>query len=105
MENIYRFYWGCGRMGDVEGVFIAKEEDIKNAIDKYVYFGEILGKHSEVYGNLEDKDLTIMSSDPNAIKVLREIFKYGTISGYNPLDYIMCEKCDDTREYCTCNKE
>ncbi len=55
--KLYSFEWDCGRMGFVEGLFVATEEEIKDAIDKEVYFGEILGKHSEVYGTLEQGDL------------------------------------------------
>ena len=54
MKKLYKFYWDCGRQGDIESIFIATEKDIKANIGEEVYFGEILGKHSEIYGILEE---------------------------------------------------
>lgn len=87
MERLYRFSWDCGRSGDVEGVFIATDEEVSSSIGKEVYFGEILGKHSEVYGILEEGDLDTLSVSDNTVKELRETIGR-TISGYNPLEYI-----------------
>ena len=81
MECLWRFYWDCGRQGEVEGVFKAKKEEVDNAIGKDVYFGEILGKHSEVYGTIEEGEITLESDDPLVVKNAVE-------SGYNPLDYL-----------------
>jgi hypothetical protein len=50
---LVKFYWDCGRNGDVEGLFITTKKELKYAIGKQIYFGEILGKHSEVYGILK----------------------------------------------------
>ena len=36
-------------------VFICTKQQIEDALGKEVYFGEILGKHSEVYGLLDEK--------------------------------------------------
>ena len=52
-DCLWKFHWDCGRAGDVEGLFIATEEEVENLIGSEVYFGEILGKHSEVYGTVE----------------------------------------------------
>lgn len=54
-EVLYKFYWYCGRMGDVEGVFKAKKSFVESVIGNNVYFGEILGKHSDVYGTLGEE--------------------------------------------------
>ena len=87
MRKLYRFYWDCGRNGSVEGIFIAEEEDVKNAIGENVYFGEILGKHSEVYGILEESDIKELNVSSITVKELEKIA--GTnICGYNPLDYL-----------------
>ncbi len=98
MENIYKFSWDCGRMGSVTSVFIADEKKIEEAIGESIYFGEILGKHSEVYGSLDNNDLEIMSNNIEAIKILRDIFKGDSISGYNPLNYIRCQECGDQKD-------
>jgi hypothetical protein len=88
MKALYDFHWDCGRMGDVEGLFVADKETVQKYIGKDVYFGEILGKHSEVYGILGQEDLTIVSEDQDKIEWLVEIMKGSTISGRNPLDYV-----------------
>ena len=89
MENKYlwRFYWDCGRMGDVEGLFVATEEELANKIDKEVYFGEILGKHSEVYGTLEWGDLEKIDLDSITVDKVAKILGT-TWGGYNPLIYV-----------------
>ena len=80
-ECLWGFYWDCGRQGSAEGVFKATREEIKKAIGQNVYFGEILGKHSEVYGVLEEGDLELLSDNP--VEVMNAIE-----SGYNPLEYM-----------------
>ncbi len=88
MLKLYSFFWDCGRMGEVEGLFVADSEDVENAIGAAVYFGEILGKHSEIYGTLEEEDLTVVSDDQEKIQWLVDTIGYSTISGYNPLEYL-----------------
>ena len=90
-EVLYKFYWCCGRMGDVEGVFKARKSFVESVIGNSVYFGEILGKHSEVFGTLEEGDLEIISEDPIVVMNTPE-------SGYNPLEYIQleCSVCEET---------
>ena len=80
-ECLWSFYWDCGRQGEVEGLFKATKEEVKNAIGKDVYFGEILGKHSEVYGTIEEGEIELVSDNP--IEVMN-----ATESGYNPLEYL-----------------
>ena len=90
MNKIYRFYWSCGRMGDVEGIFAATDEEVEKAVGQCVYFGEILGKHSEIYGNLSQEDLTMLTDDQDFIS---KAVEYKLIpSGYNPLEFIDYEE-------------
>ena len=87
-EVLYKFYWDCGRQGDVEGIFKAKKSFVESVIGNNVYFGEILGKHSDVYGTLGEEDLEIISEDPIVVMNTPE-------SGYNPLEYMQfdCSIC------------
>lgn len=87
MKKLYKFYWDCEREGEVEGIFIADETELENAIGKNVYFGEILGKHSEVYGVLEKEDIEEMKVSKNTLEELEKILG-NSISGYNPLSYV-----------------
>jgi hypothetical protein len=84
MEGIYSFCWVCGRMGSLEGIFVADAEEVKKIIGKRIYFGEVLGKHSEVEGVIEEEDITLKTTDQDFIAKFEE---YNLSSGYNPLDY------------------
>lgn len=88
MKVLAKFYWDCGRSGVIDGLFIAEKSKIESAYGKYVYLGEVLGKHSEIYGGLDEGDITIISEDPVVIETLSNLFEDGTISGFNPLEYI-----------------
>lgn len=86
-KYLWRFYWDCHRQGSVEGLFVATEKEVNDAIGKDVYFGEILGKHSDIYGTIEDGDITKIEVDSDVVNKL--IPHLGvTWSGYNPLSYI-----------------
>ena len=87
MKAIYRFHWDCGRIGEVGGLFIASKQDAESVVGKEICFGEILGKHSEICGTLEVKDLEVLTDDQDFIAKFEEIMGTGTISGHNPLDY------------------
>lgn len=84
---LVRFFWDCGRMGDVEGLFVTTEEALEKAYGKRVYFGEILGKHSEVYGTLDREDITLVTDDQDFITRIVDLLG-SDLSGYNPLDKI-----------------
>lgn len=76
-------------MGDVRGLFIADSEEIEEACGQHVYFGEILGKHSEVEGTLEEKDFKLVSSIDSDIEVFERLSLH---TGYNPLEYLYDEE-------------
>ena len=79
----------CGRMGNLEGVFIADTEDVEYLVNNKisVYFGEVLGKHSEISGCVAESEIKQITTDENVIKIVEE---YGLNSGYNPLEYTLC---------------
>lgn len=83
---LYKFYLDCGRMGDVEGAFVFNTELLKSFDGLHVYFGEILGKHSEIYFNLSlEEHCSLESEDPETIAEF--IKANGQSTGYSPLDY------------------
>lgn len=86
MKKLYSFYWDCGRMGNLQGLFIAEESEVQKILGKEVYFGEVLGKHSEIYGTVDDNDIEIVSEDREKVEWLENLLG-STVSGYNPLDY------------------
>lgn len=96
MLKLYSFYCDCGRSGSLDGLFVAEESEVEDAIGKDVYFGEVLGKHSEIYGTLKEKDLEVVSDDQEKIQWLVDVIGSVDISGFNPLDY--CSESEDLEE-------
>lgn len=85
-KAVYEMSIDCGRSGYLEGIFVAPkryvEELTKGHIE--VYFGEVLGKHSEVFGTLSDADIKIVSDDENIVSIFEE---NRISSGHNPFEY------------------
>lgn len=75
-------------MGCLHGLFIADSNDMENLLEKEIYFGEVLGKHSEISGTFEDGDAIAVSDDQDFLDKFVEVLGDGTILGYNPLDYV-----------------
>ncbi|MDA3855100.1 MAG: hypothetical protein PF569_02490 [Candidatus Woesearchaeota archaeon] len=91
MENeinaLYRLNIDCGRSGELYGIFIADKDAINHIIhDKIkIYFGEVLGKHSEIFGVIDEGEIELITDDP---KILSIVEKYNLEIGINPLDFI-----------------
>ena len=51
MKALFKMDFDCGRMGNLEGVFIADTEDVEYLVNNKisVYFGEVLGKNTLKY--------------------------------------------------------
>lgn len=83
---VFKMDVSCGRMGNLEGVFVAKKSHVKCLIDNKieVYYGEVLGKHSEIYGPVEEKEITLITEDKSVIDV---ILAHDLSSGFNPFDH------------------
>lgn len=84
---LWKFKWDCGRQGYLKGLFIAPKSEVESIIGKEIYFGEVLGKHSEIFGELEDSDLEQVDASDALIEELEKLFG-ATVSGYNPLNYL-----------------
>ena len=93
--KLYKFFWDCGRQGEVTGLFVADPERVNKHIGKEVYFGEILGKHSEVYGVLEEGDLEVLNVPDDVVKTLFDAIGDETIAGYNPITTIEDQEADE----------
>jgi len=100
--NLYK--WSCdyGRMGCVEGLFAATQEQVDNLSGKTVYFGEILGKHSEVKITFEKGDIKkVHDGVPDWIRGLLPI-GYDPVNTYEPC----CDECGCyLEEECDCCEE
>ncbi len=92
MKGIYRWGWDC-RGGTVGGLFVADSDAVAAADGKEAYFGEILGKHSEVAGTLEAKEFKLISDDPSDVAVFERL---QLTTGHNPFRAIAY--ADEIRE-------
>ena len=86
-KAIYKFHQDHGRMGSLEGIFAANPQKVKQLIDsgKEVYFGEVLGKHSEIYGPISEGEITMVSDDLAFVGLFET---HDLSSGFCPFDYM-----------------
>jgi hypothetical protein len=78
-------------MGNIESMFVTSRSELAAAYDKEVYFGEVLGKHSEIQGTLEEHDITVVTDDQDFIAKLVGYVGH-RVSGMCPLDYIQADE-------------
>lgn len=85
-KAIYKFHTDCGRMGELDGILISTKEKVDKLIESKieVYFGEVLGKHSEIYGVIEKDDMIFVSDNKETVRVVEE---HELTSGFDPFCY------------------
>ncbi len=94
MAEHYRyvgFNVDCGRMGELDGRFVLDEDGWKRLQDlieskEDVNYGEVLGKHSEIYGPVRPSEITVITEDQEWLSKAR-LLAIDLNSGFNPLDY------------------
>jgi len=91
--------WSGGRGFDgiYEKIILPLEDaqNLKNILkDKEIYFGEINGKHSDICGTLEDKEITIIEDKE---KVKNFLINQPTGWDYNHsfINQFFDDNCDD----------
>jgi len=94
---LVEYFVECGRMGDLNGLFVCTEEEMQQAIGKTVEWGEVLGKHSDIYHVLKPEHFTIKSNDQEFISKLVDLLGY-SISGFNPIDKLSEDEEDEDVE-------
>ena len=85
-KYLWKFHWNCRRAGKLDSIFIATQEEVDNLIGKEIWFGEVLGKHSEVYGTVEKGEIVKLDVSQNTVDELYALMG-DTLSGYNPVEY------------------
>ncbi len=85
-KALYKFQCDFGRMGALEGIFVARPEDLASAEGRRVYFGEVLGKHSEIWCDFDMDDIKVLTDDQEFIAKAES---FGLVPmGWNPLHYL-----------------
>jgi hypothetical protein len=80
--NVY-----CGRMGSLSGRFVADDEDqaeLESIMGRDIYFGEVLGKHSDVTITLEPEHISVVT-DNEAFLAEAERLNISLDTGFDPL--------------------
>lgn len=98
MKGIYEYFLDYGRSGELSGIFVADSEDVAKIIGKHIYFGEILGKHSEVTASITEGDIVLKTDDQSFIEQFEYIMGEGFESGTNPLSYYEPSEEDEEDE-------
>jgi len=85
-EAIFKMSIDCGRNGTLEGVFISTVERVTILTSgKFdVYFGEVLGKHSEICGEIKPTDVAFITDESLVVELFK---KHSLESGFNPFHY------------------
>lgn len=94
---LVRYSVDFGRMGDLEGLFVTTHEEMTAALGKEVYWGEVLGKHSEVYHDLQIEELKVVTDDQDFIAKLVQ-YVGTTVSGFNPIVQIAQRELERSEE-------
>lgn len=73
-------------MGQLDGIFVAECWQITASVGKNVYFGEVLGKHSDISGTLEEGEVELISDNPSDVEVFERL---DLATGYNPITILI----------------
>lgn len=84
---LVEFHADCGRMGFLSSTFVTTREKLDKIKGKEVYFGEVLGKHSEIYGPVKEEYFTILNDDQSFIKEFEKHLGEDWSVGHNPFHY------------------
>jgi len=83
--GVYIFYKNFGRSGSLHGLFMADGSEVSSSFGKTAYFGEVLGKHSDVCCKLSEGDIELITEEPSEVSMFDNL---NVCFGYNPLEYI-----------------
>lgn len=96
--GLYKMYLDCDRQGELTAIFIERKDFVDYLLKTNIeiYFGEALGKHSDVTCNFtEEPENTIqfITDKPDVISIVQE---YGLENGYNPFEYAFQHSLSNT---------
>ena len=99
MWKLYSFEADYGRSGTLSGLFVSSDEEMDLLNDTTIYFGEALGKHSEVWiDDFKWQDhCKVVSDDQDKIEWLISILGF-SVSGFDPSNYYDYTDSDEYKE-------
>ena len=88
MKGIYKLFLDFG-YGTIEGIFVEERDKVASIMGKTIDFGDVLGKHSEVIGEIDVGDISLVTEDTQAVAIFE---RYNMETGYNPFYYLNDEE-------------
>jgi len=93
--KLYRYEQDFGRMGSLDGMFFATDEEYDRFMGREGYASDILGKHSEVYLEFSEETIEEVPLSETTIEEMFEVLG-AHVSGVTPLDFF--EQWDEEDE-------
>jgi len=84
--KLYRYFEDFGRMGSLDGVFFATDEEHDRFMGRSAYESDILGKHSEVEMSFNEETVEEIPLSEITIEEMFEVLG-AHISGISPMEY------------------
>lgn len=102
--KLWKFYVDGGRVGSLSGLIAVSQADIDNIVGEDVYFGEVLGKHSDITVRIGLDAFTLIDIPEEYVQKIVDSAGGGhCISGYSPFDY--WERVDDDEYWAEQNEK
>lgn len=97
-KAVYKVDVDCGRMGEIEGVFVGfkKDAELLYAEKAEIDLGEHLGKHSEVSFEFNEENVKLITDEDHVVDLILE---HGLTSGVNPFDHLEDYEDSNDRSY------
>ena len=84
IKALWKFNMSYGRSFYHQSLFIATKEEVEDMYGKGLYFGEIAGKHSEVFfDSIDAEAFEFITSSALVISIFKE---HDLETGHNPLE-------------------
>jgi len=84
--KLYRYEEDFGRMGSLDGMFFATDDEYTYFMGKTIWENDILGKHSQVQLDFDKTTVTEVKLSQTTIDEMFAVLG-SHISGISPMDY------------------
>jgi hypothetical protein len=91
--SLYLYQEDFGRDGWLDGLFVADDNEVASAMGRGAYFGDVLGKHSDIVARVDDVTIERINASPEFVAEFERIFEDGI--GYNPVNVVRTQFEDD----------
>jgi hypothetical protein len=81
---LWRYEDDFGRMGSLDGCFLASIYDMEQVEGKTAYLYDVLGKHSEIHLQFDMENCNILISDHDLCQRIYDQSGTRTLSGWSP---------------------